>query len=229
MRLKRLTECAPRGLSLAVLAVLLVTGVTLAPAAAAQSSGDGLLTEAFGIQDEDADGFTADDGLAAGWSAFQGGLERLPWWVSSKTGLVEPQQPAAAEAVDATRVYNANNQTLLSYVNNRSSLSDQTYVEHVTWHIQGERASRYAVTNISNGSIQSTTMVSDTSKTVDGESHLCGFAAEQSAEELEWFIDNYASQDKDVPQKELARLKGKYGEDVSTSVFPSSGECPEGS
>lgn len=215
--------------ALVAIAVLL-TGVTtaaIAPAAAQSDSDDPVLSGAF-----DSENATVRDVLSGGYAAAKAYGDRI--WFDLSGGVAGDAVPflardatsAAEQATAVTTYYNEHNETLEEYVNSRKDLSRNSTVE-VTWQLDGETATRYVVAN-STGSNVTTEMVSSTNRTVDETATVCGFAAASSYEELKHFTEEYAEPDKDVDAAYLGRLKGRYGEDVETSLYPSSGTCDGG-
>lgn len=175
----------------------------------------------------------AAGGVSSAWSAATGASDRASWYVGtilpdavtdSVPALKRDEPDPAAEAKALTTYYNGRNATLEAWANERGNWTTNHTVE-ITWHLGGETATRYLVVNTSNGNLTSTEMVSSTSRTANQSVDLCGYAAEQSQEELQYFVQNYGEPNEDVETEYLARLKGRYNKDVETTLFPSSGTC----
>lgn len=211
----------------ALLVVATVTGVTFATAPAAAQSDETVLSGVF-------DGDSSEQARALGsavWSGIGASMDRALWatrnsWVGTSV-FGENTISASEEADGVASYYNANNATLESWINSRKNVSENHTVE-VTLHIGDSSATRYVVANASNGNITRSEMVSSTNRTAAHSVDLCGFAAEQATEELRYFSENYASEEKDVDGAYLGRMKGRYSEDVETTLYNSSGSCGGG-
>jgi len=205
---------ATKGIALsALLVVATVTGVTFATVpAAAQSEttlGDVL------------DG--ADDAGGAVWSAIGGYQDRSWWWLSQQ---MDSSDRSASEEVNGVATYfNANNETLIAYANERGNWSNETL--EFSLHMNGETEVWYVVAtaNSSTENLTSARMVSSTNRTASEVLEVCGYAADQSHEELEYFVANFAEPNKSVDTEYKGRMKGRYGPYVETSLYPSSGDC----
>jgi hypothetical protein len=224
------TQLVSVGLALA----LVVTGVTIGAAPAAADSDDPVLDGVF--SDDDGNETSIADRVASGASALRAGLgglqDRAGFWVSQTVGdrvpaLAGDQTSAADQASALTTYYRANHETLERYVNARRNFSGDRTVE-VTIKLNGEEETRYLLANESNGNV-TTSVVSSTSRTVNEDLTVCGFAAQSSYEELKHFTENYAEPGKDVDASYKARLASRYGDDVETSLYPAGGDCSEDS
>lgn len=216
----------------AVVVVATVTGVTaLATPAAAQSDDSSLLGDVVG---QDAPDFTDDPGawFSAGWSGLGGASDRALYWVRTKTpGFLSERFPslasdrtAASEADAVAAYFNEHNATLLEYANQRANWS-QNYTVELAWTLDGETATRYLVTNASDGNLTSARITSSTSRTVDHNVELCGYAAASSRDELQRFTEEFAEPGENVTPAYRARLGAKYGGNVETSLYPTEGDC----
>lgn len=207
-----------------------VTGVTaLAASPVAAADDDTLLGGVLeGPDDDESRTEWALGGASVAWSAAKGAQERSSWWFGGLNPFADEPPGAAEEAKALTTYYNGNNATLEAYANERTNWTADHTVE-ITILVEDSEATRYLVANASNGNLTDTTMVKTTSRTPDETLTACGYAAEQSQEELEYFIQEYAEPNKDVDTKYLARIKGKYNKDVETSLYPSGGDCEGGS
>lgn len=218
--------------AVALLLVASVTGVTFAasqPAAADQHTT--VLGEVLdGPDDNESTTEWTVDGLSVAWAAAGGAQDRAVWAISQNAPdfvaerFGAQDQLASAEAESVTTYWNEHNQTLMTWSNDRGTFSENRTIE-MTWHLNGETATRYVLVNVSDGNVTRAHMVESTSRSVTDSTDLCRFAAEQSQEELQTFVTDYAEPNKDVDTAYLARLKGKYGDDVSTTLYPSSGDC----
>ncbi|WP_255149779.1 hypothetical protein [Halorarius halobius] len=215
--------------------VVIVTGVTttavVAPAAAQTDTEDRILEGVFGDDGET----SVSDYARAGWALASGAADRARHWTSKRVpsflaesvpALAPEETSAVEEASAVTTYYNSHNETLEAYVNERGNFTGNHTVK-VTWKLDGEEETRYVLANESGGDV-STRMVESTNRTADETVTVCGFAAESSYEELQHFVEEYAEPNEDLDASYLARLKGRYGDDVDTSLYPSSGECSGG-
>lgn len=219
--------------SCVLVVALTVTGVTIgATAPVAADSDDPLLGGVFG--DDDEEDSSLGDRLSSGFSAlgagFQGLEDRAGYWLSQTVGsrvpaLAGDETTAADQANAVTTYYRANNETLEAYVNQRRNFSGDSTVE-ITIQLDGETATRYLLANETGGNV-STRIVSSTSRTPDEDLTVCGFAAASAYEELKHFMQEYAEPNKDVDAAYLSRVKGRYSDDVETSLYPSDGDCSE--
>lgn len=210
----------------AIMVVLLVTGVTLVgttPVAADHTSNSG-----FGeIIDED-DSSTmsqAADGVGAILAGIDGARQRASFFSRQYVPLIDVETSSATEEADAVAsYYNSHNATLEAYTNERTDLEKNHTIE-MTWHLNGETETRYLLADQSNGSLTTSRVVNSSERTPTHTLEMCGYAADQSEEELRYFVTEYAEPNKDVDNSYRARLKGKYNDDVETSLLPSDGDC----
>lgn len=216
--------------ALVALAVL-VTGVTFAAVAPVAAQEEGSVLEGV-FSDEES---TTRQAAEAGWSAAKAFGDRVSYALSQQVpdsvkesipALDREETSSAEQASAVTTYYNGHNETLEAYVNSRSNIS-QDHVVKVTWKLDGETATRYILANSSNDNV-STEMVESTDRTVDETVTVCGYAAASSYEEIKTFHDEYAEPDKDVDAEYLGRLRGRYGKDVDSSLYVTSGECSGG-
>lgn len=205
-----------------------VTGVTVATGTVAADGHETTLGAVLDGPDEDESTFSwASGGTSAVWAGWEGGRDRAEWWVSNNLlpESMAPDRPAATdEAEELTTYFNANSGTLEEYASSRKDWTSNQTVE-ITLHIGNETATRYIVATAQNGNLTSSEMVNSTTRTADHTADLCGYAAEQSKEELKHFVKEYAQPGKDVDTAYKARLKGRYNQDVETTVYPTNGEC----
>lgn len=214
----------------------ILTGVTFAAApATAAGDGDSVLSGVFSDDSDNEDESLLGAGYDASMAGLSGGWDRakyaasqyVPAFVSDTFPSLSPDEKTAAGQADALETYyESNNETLETYVNERENFTDDHTVV-VTLHLNGETATRYLLANASNGNV-STTVVSTTDRTPDENLKLCGFAAASAHEELQHFTEEYARPNEDVDTSYLARLKGRYSDDVQTSLYPSGGDCSGG-
>lgn len=214
-----------KSVALAVIVVATVTGVTLTTGIATAQDGTqrplGDVIEGP-AEDQSRSEWASNgvDALVAGWD---GARERALWWSSSLVGYGDDGVTAANEATATTTTWNSHNATLEAYANERRTFDRNETVE-ITWYVDEEQATRYLLANESGGNV-TTRMVESTERTPTHDLDLCGYAAEQSQEELSRFISDFAEPDEDVDASYRSGLGGKYGDDVETSLYSSSGDC----
>lgn len=223
-----------RDLELAAAVVLVaaaVTGVTVAASAgaAAQATNE---SDLEGVLDP-GDDLLSLDGLEAAAAGADGLQARFRYWVSRNLpgavtervpGLAPPETSAERIAISVTSYYNAHNETLDEYANDRGDFSSD-YVVEISIHLDGETATRYLNATDHSGNI-STSVESSKPGTVTESVDVCGFAAAHAHDELEVFVEEYAEPNKDVDKRYLGRLRGRYGPFVESSLYPTSGNCP---
>lgn len=222
----------------ALAVALSVTGVTFAaaPALADHNTDEPILDGVFSdSSEEDQEESSGLEKISSGWDSISAGLEgaraRAGYWIGEKAGGVVPfleaeETTAGDQARALTTYYGNHNGTLEAYVNSRENFS-QNHTVQVTIHLNDETATRYLLANESGGNV-TTRVVKSTDRTPNESLEICGFAAASAYEELKHFTQNYAEPNKDVDTAYKARMKGRYGDDVETSLYPSGGECSGG-
>jgi hypothetical protein len=215
-----------------VIMLVAVTGVTVAAstAAAGQQSESALEGVLDGPAENESTAAWTMTGVRTTLSFAEGqrlrlqsGLTSLPAPALEALGL-ESDEPTASEKASAVAsVWAEHNETLESYASSRQNWTDDRTVE-ITWIVDDETATQYLLANATDGSV-STRMVNETSRTPTDDVVLCGDAAENSPDELETFVSKFAQPNEDVTKPYLAKLRGRYGGDVETSLLPSSGSC----
>lgn len=210
----------------ALFVVVLVTGVTIGATtgAVAQETDDSGLFDGGDCQGWLGKASCVVDSVLAGAS---GAVDRAKYAASKALGG-DSETTAAEEAKGLTSYYNANNETLEAYVNERNNFSGNETVE-ITLLVDGEMETRYLEVDVSDADVTKSEMVSSTNRSITETVTVCGYAATQATEELEHFTTTYAEPNKDLPTSYYARLKGRYNEDVETTLIESNGDCAEGS
>jgi hypothetical protein len=148
--------------------------------------------------------------------------DRVPEAIQSRLGT--ESQTAGDLASGTQSLFNRRNATLVEYVNRRTNISENRTMQ-VTWQYEDETATRYVVTNASDGNVTRARMVTSTDRPVDATATLCGFAARESRAELKRFIDEFAEPGVAVDAAYLDKVSGRYGPNVEASFFPTSGSC----
>lgn len=215
-----------------LLLVITVTGVTIAPVATAHThEEDGLLSSAFDtVEDANGNGIKADDAAARWVDASVAGLDRLQWSLSRSSlnpFSKAPENTAEQEAAAVQTYFNAHNQSLQSYLNNRTSATSEADTLRVRLTIGEETATRYVTATAADGNysgLQMSETLAD-GREIDDKLHVCGFAAEQAEEELQHFTEEYAASGEEPSQEYLATMTGKYGADTESTLLPTAGDC----
>lgn len=184
----------------AVLLTVGFTAATVAPAAATHNGG-----EESGITDA----FTASDGgpLDALQGSISGLTARFSYWAGGLTG----ERPAAAESRDeAIQTFNQYNDSYVRYLNARDVHNGD--VVEIRFKQNDEVATAYIVAefNETSGDYESAQAVNSTSRAVDHKVTLRGMAADNAADELERFHDEFASENRDVTTKYISEMASKY-------------------
>jgi len=223
-----------KSLARALIVAAIVTGVTFATAPAAAQSDTSPLDGILGDDDEAGPLESASSYGKSLWSAASGLQDRAGWWIANNAipdvaannvAWLDNDGPTASEeAASVTSYYNSHNATLEAYANDRGNWSSNETVEIVI-HLDGTSETRFLLANASDGNLTSSRMVDSTERTPTHDLEVCGYAAEQAQEELERFTTTYAETGDAVTKSYLAKRSTKYGNDVETSIFPSSGSC----
>lgn len=128
----------------------------------------------------------------------------------------EPQVQSYADALQET--YNTNNQTLETYVNDRfDGNASEHNVITLEFKAGGDTATRHLVADADNSTFSNSSVVNTTDRAVDHTVTFHDFAASDAGDELQRFVDEYASEDKDIDAPLVNRLANRYGGDVDAS------------
>lgn len=207
------------------LAGLIVTGVTFGLAGTVAADSDSTSLGSV-LDDADSTGEKIGLGARAIWAGLGGARDRTVHWASSKWGDDEP--PSAASRADAVQTYwNNNNESFEQYGNERANWTTDKTVK-IMWHINDETSTRYLLANATGDGNVTTRIVDSTSRTPNEDLALCGYAAEQSYSELQEFREEFVEPNEDVSAAYLGRMKGRYDNDVETSLYSSGGDCDGG-
>lgn len=216
-----------RTVGLVVIVAAIVTGVTVAATPAAADADQGPLEDAFGEDASASDYADAATAAASGFAARASYAigQYAPGFVADLVGSGETAE-AAAKADAVAGYYNANNETIEAWVNDRTTVSSN-YTVAVSWTLNDETTSYVLETNATDGNLTSSELVASSNRTTDEYVRLCGYAADQSPSELETFVNEFAEPNEDVTPGYLGRMRGAYGDDVETSLVASDGDCQE--
>lgn len=187
----------PRYTSIALSAVL-VFALTAGATAPAAADHDNSSSVSDALQ-------PSDDGIVAAVLGTIGGATDRASYV-----VFGPEDDAAENRDAAIQTFNQYNESYISFANNRSIHEGE--VVQVDCVIDGETATGYIVSNYNDSSeaYESAKAVKSTDRSVDHQITLRKNACDNAADELEYFYDEFASQDKDVTRRYMAEMAGKY-------------------
>lgn len=235
-------------LLIALLAVL-VTGVTLgggAAAAASDSNGGGLLNGSILDESDDRDcdprkGVDAVDTDVCR-AASEGAYDKATWgfvsyfspvktWFTTTVSGEEPTPAVEEHANELQSIYNNNASRIEAEHNDDLDLeANRTYVVGIGFELHGEETERYLVAETDENGTATTEMTSSIGddQVIDETLRLCGYAADQAPEELRSYIDRFVGTDEKPDRVYAAKRKTRYGDDVVSSLYPTSGDCSAG-
>jgi len=190
-----------------VVALLLIASIS--GGVAAQTDDENSLFEQ--LTGEDTDDKTLGDRVDAVTAALDGYVERATYAASSAQATLDgtsDAERAQEYATNATEVYNAHNETIESYTNKRVNVTVAEWdTIAVEFGVGDATATRYLVADEQNGVFANSQMVNDTSREVDHTLRLDGYAAKNAGEELEYFAEEYAAEDKNVDASLMTRMQ----------------------
>lgn len=151
-----------------------------------------------------------DDSLLPSVDAIVAGAQGLADRVSD---VVDRSEPMAADEAgqQAADELNANNATFEDYLNNRTTATTGYDVIEVTFEIGDTTDTRYIVSDVENETYTNVQMVNSTDRTVDETITLREEAAENADKEIDFFANNYASEQRGVDDTYIAHLSSRYG------------------
>lgn len=243
-----------RRTALLTVLVVLVTGVTLGgvgTVAAQSDTDDGLLDGTLINASDDRDCSPMQDGELSFDSldrevckaASDGAIDRAQWWASSKftsfqTDAValfageDDSEPAVEEHADDVQLFwNQNADHFEAEYNDDVDLvANDTYVVGIGFELYGEETERYLVATTNENGTAETEMTASISEdaTISETVRLCDHAADQAPEELKSYNETYVGTDEDPDMEYGARMAGRYGIDVSSSLYETRGDCNAG-
>jgi hypothetical protein len=156
------------------------------------------------------------DGFTQFRASVAGSFDRITSDVSETT--------ASTVATETTDVFNSNASTLVSYANNQITDGvDKTTIDtlRVKFTKAGDAERRFIVVGVDQEANDFTTasMVESTDREIDEWVHLEALAADNAADELESFVDEYAAENKPIDAELKGRLAGRYAPDVKSSLI----------
>lgn len=194
-----------RTLSSVTAALLVIAAIAGAPLAVSADDGGGAL-DGFLEDDE-------DDGVD--WSATaQGVLNKNLWQASqylSISDTEEDEQEAERDRADLQEAFNANNESIEAYANDRFGGNETEWDVIAVEHVRGEGdATHYLVADVENDSFANARMVNDTERDIDHRVTLRGYASDSAHDELDRFVEEYVANDSDVTTAYTTRLAAEY-------------------
>jgi len=212
-----MTQNSLRAAALAALLVLATVGAApLAVADHQESDAAGVFDGVVSVdEDQSADNSSMMDSVRRAASriagAASGTLARLTDRGTDQT---------ASEAADSAQSeFNANNQTIQSYINTRATASEGADVLKLTFEIDDEEATRYVVADVNgtDNSYENASMVNETDREVDESCTLEDQAADNAGDELGTFVEEFASEDEDMSASYQGRMASQYAGEVDCS------------
>ncbi|WP_324662406.1 hypothetical protein [Haloarcula sediminis] len=191
--------------SLLLVAVLMTAAVS--PAAAQSDDGpffDGLVAE------DDSGGFW--QGVGTQIAEATGSISR---WAEARTG--DDDADANEHAREFAREYNAHNETIEAYANDRltADTDHDVFALNFTDRDDGN-ATVYLVSTVSDGNYTESEVLDEAAfdkrnRTVDQTVSFDWYQSRNAEDELETFVDDYAEPNEDITNSYRAKMLAKYG------------------
>lgn len=148
-------------------------------------------------------------------SSLSGAWERMTADADKRTA------PESAQAT--TQVFNDNSTVLVEYANDQLSTSrEKTDFDVIRVVFKKEKtARRWIVADVDDSNTYTAARMVDSepSRKIDHWVKLERLAATEAPDELERFVDEYASENRSIDPALEGRFAGKYGRDVSSSLL----------
>lgn len=158
---------------------------------------------------------SADGTLDKGFASLKGAAGRL--------FADEDKRTAGKAARETTDVFNANSSTLVTYANDQlGSSREKTSYDTIRVEFSKEKtAKRWIVADVDeNNAFAAANMVdSKPEREIDHWVKLEKLAASDAPDELERFVDQYATENRPIDAKLQGRFAGRYGPDVESSLL----------
>lgn len=155
-----------------------------------------------------------DDQLDRAISSLRGGMSRM---------LADEDKRTAEEAAtETTTVFNENADVLVAYSNDRLSSTEKTSVDTIRLVFERDvTVERWLLADVDDSNAFVSARMTDTrpDRDVDHFVRLKRLACVDAPDELERFVDEYASEDRPVDSALEGRLAGRYGPDVESSLL----------
>lgn len=200
--------------TIAIAAVLALASVT--GPAAAQS--DESVWDSMGetVCNPAADGVSTLDCITAANSNILSIAERGQYKVATSSVLGSPDTKADEYATEVADTYNANNESIENYTNSRfdGDASEHNVIE-LEFEASDETSTRYLVADVdSEDNFTNSQVVNSTDRTADHTVTFHDFAAADASDELQRFVDEYVTEDRNIDPALVNRLGNRYGGDV---------------
>lgn len=188
----------------ALIVAILVTTVTVAPAAAQTDDSSGLLGV---IEDDEGNIDLSEAALAF--------ADRVVYAATSRSPFGDGG-PTAGENADAiTAAVNEHSDEWATYADSQLgddvNRTDYDVIEVQTTGSDGETDTLYIVGTVTNGTFETIEAVESTDRTVDYRVELSEYASRKVAGDLDWIYATYVTEDRDIESSARSRFAGKYG------------------
>ncbi len=193
--------------SVGVVSLLLIASLSGGVAAQTDDGEHSLFEQLTGEGDDK----TLGDRVDAVTAAIDGYLERASYTATAaqaKLNGTSDAERVQSYATNVTEIYNANNETLETYTNNRVNVTVSKWdTIAIEFEVGDATATRYLLSNERNGEFVDSKMVNDTTRDVDHTLRLDGYAAKSASEELSYFTNEYAADGRDIDASLLTRMQ----------------------
>lgn len=192
----------------------------------AQSSGDDPLFD--GVLSNADENATTGQKVAKTMADVSGSIARLQDTLAEKVGFGDEsgEENATTYADDLDQAVESNNETIRNYANQRLSPSSEHEVFAVYFHDkEGNNVTRYVVTSVSDGNwtdgprVLTPSEFDEPNRSHDQWISLDWYASKHSSEVTEEFVDDFATEDKDVTRTKRVSLVSKYGSGIKSSMW----------
>ncbi|MFW5956756.1 MAG: hypothetical protein ACOCQY_05070 [Halorhabdus sp.] len=192
-----------------VSALFVLATVTASPAAAQDSS----------LWDD----FSADEGTDLSLSEriditnaeIAASLDKIGFQIEAGREDTTDEERATQNANDFAAEFDDQNSTLEEYANDNFDGNASEYdVIALEFQVGEETETRYIVADANNSTFSNSTVVNSTDRTADWTLTLEEYAAANADEELEYFADEYAAENRSIDKPLLTRMGKRYGTHV---------------
>jgi hypothetical protein len=207
--------------TLTVLLAVLVATSALTGVVVAQSSEDtSFVDKLVEPGDQGTDGILADAALAAARLSSTPDRVIADWFGDEGN--------ATQYAQNFKQTFNANNQTITKYTNERINASTSLDVLAVTFSDKsGHESTVFLVANASTNQYQNVRVVNDTTRTVDENLTADWYLSRNAASELDAFVTDYADPGEDLSNSYKVSMVAQYGGSVSGSIWENNSTTTE--
>lgn len=199
--------------SVAVAAMLLLAAFS-GGVAAQEDEEDSLFEQFTGVETNSNEDSGWLDGFSAAASAAGNFYDRAMYGVESLLSDQTDAERAQEYAANTTEVFNANNETLLNYTNARVTATPEEWDTIEVQFTAGDAtATRYIVSESADGNFTAAAMVNDTNRTIDKTMRIEDSAAKSAPDELEYFAEEYAAEDRNIDLSLMSRMQA-YADNI---------------